>query len=637
MAYSYNKRSFNISDSAGQAANQMIASAQRQATTLVQNAQQTMNSLANFTVTLPPPPVIPPIVRASSSAGGGVGHGRADDSQDINVDIPEMPPPPPTNTSSIAVTIPTFNKSVVISPPAAPAALVPDATPVRPGIDRAIALPDAPALSIPVSPVLDDILVPTFDFPTLPTFDDAAPQFTEAKPNVAMQWNEPEYFSPVLDDLRAKIRAIFAGGTGLPAAVEQALFDKAASREEAQVVKNTQEAFDTFARRGFAMPPGMLVAQVNAAREEGQLRVNAINRETFIEAAKWQLENLKMAVEQGVAAENMMIQLHNNAVNRGFEAIKAVLDGNIALYNASVSLFNARQNAFQVAAGVYKTKIDAELSRIEVYKAEIEGVRVRGERNEQRVREYTARLQAVSQQVEIYKAQMQGAQVEADVTKSIIEAYKTDVDAYAAKLQAEKVRFEAYESQVRGELAKAQILDIDARVFATQMQGAEIGANIKAKEVEAEIAAMNAQTQRFIAELERSKVEIQEASERVRAKLGYMGAQTQALAVDNDAKRAEREADIRIGEQQLQATIEAAKMAVAQYQATASTAVEQARLRVTAIQGASQAASTLAAGAMAAIHVGATVSNSQNVGFGVSYSESGSEQTQTIIKPATAK
>ena len=632
MAYSYSKGSVSLNDSAAQAANQMITSAQQQASTLVQNAQQIMHSLADFTVTLPPPPVIPPIVRGSSGAGGGAGHGGADNSQDINVDIPDVPPPNTPNPHSIAVAIPMFNKSVVISPPAAPAALVPDATPVRPGIDRAIALPDAPALSIPVSLVLDDILVPTFDFPTLPTFDDAAPQFTEAKPNVAMQWNEPEYFSPVLDDLRAKIRAIFAGGTGLPAAVEQALFDKAASREEAQVVKNTQEAFDTFARRGFAMPPGMLVAQVNAAREEGQLRVNAINRETFIEAAKWQLENLKMAVEQGVAAENMMIQLHNNAVNRGFEAVKAVLDGNIALYNASVGLFNARQNAFQVAAGVYKTKIDAELSRIEVYKAEIEGVRVRGERNEQRVREYTARLQAVSQQVEIYKAQMQGAQVEADVTKSIIEAYKSDVDAYAAKLQAEKVRFEAYESQVRGELAKAQILDVDARVFATQMQGAEIDANIKAKEVEAEVAVMNAQTQRFIAELERSKVEIQEASERVRAKLGYMSAQTQALAVDNDAKRAEREADIRIGEQQLQATIEAAKVAVAQYQATASTAVEQARLRVTAIQGASQAASTLAAGAMAAIHVGATVSNSQSVGASVSYSESGSEQTQTIRK-----
>jgi hypothetical protein len=45
-----------------------------------------------------------------------------------------------------------------------------------------------------------------------------------------------------------------AGGTGLPAAVEQALFDRARSREESQTTKAVQEAFDTFATRGFNTP-----------------------------------------------------------------------------------------------------------------------------------------------------------------------------------------------------------------------------------------------------------------------------------------------------------------------------------------------------------------------------------------------
>lgn len=629
MAYSFGAKDVNIPDTASTTAQQLIATNSAQATQLVASAQAALSALGSFTApTLAAAPVIPAFTRPTSSSGGGAGVTNGGSAAtDISIVLPAMPSKPTVNTSDINVSVPTFAGSVSINPPAAPAALDSSGSPTRPNIDTNIAIPDAPQINMPPSPNIEDVLVPAFNFPTLPLFTDTAPTFTEATPNVALEWNEPVYYSPLLDDLRIKVRDVLAGGSGLPAAVEQALFDRARSREESQTTKAVQEAFDTFATRGFNMPPGMLVAQVNAAREEGQMRVSGINRDTMIEAAKWQLENLRMAVEQGIAAENMMIQLHNNGLNRGFEAAKAVIDGHIALFNATVNLYNARQQGFQVASQVYKTKIDAELSRIEVYKAEIEGVKVKGERNEQRVREYTARLQAVTQTVEIYKAQMQGAQTEADVAKAVIESYKTDVDAYSAKLQAEKTRFEAYESAVRGELAKAQILDIDARVFATRMQGAGIQADIQTKMVDAEIATINADTQRFVAELDRSKVELQAASERVQAKLGYMSADTQRFAAENEKARAEREADIRIGEQQLQANIEAAKLGVQQYQTNTQVAIENARLHVTAMQGAAQAASTMAAGAMAAVHVGAQISTGLSYGRTYDVKESGSEQT----------
>lgn len=629
MAYTYGFKSVNIPDTASTVAQNLINTNAAQAQTLVASATQALSTLGSFQLpALGAPPTIPALTRPPASSSPSSAAKGDSSGVDISVSVPSAPAKPSISTSDIDVSVPTFAGSVNINPPQAPGALDTSGVPTRPNVDTEIAIPDAPQISMPASPNIEDILVPAFSFPTLPVFNDTAPEFDGAAPNIVLEWDEPTYYSPMLDDLRTKIRDVLAGGTGLPPAVEQAIFDRARSREESQTSKAVQEAFDTFANRGFNMPPGMLVAQVNAAREDGQMRVSGINRDTMIEAAKWQLESLRAAIEQGIAAENMMVQLHNNAANRGFEAAKAVIDGHIALYNATVSLYNARQQGFQIASQVYKTKIDAELSRIEVYKAEIEGVKVKGERNEQRVREYTARLQAVAQTVEIYKAQMQGAQTEADVTKAVIESYRSDVEAYSAKLQAEKTKFEAYESAVRGELAKAQILDIDARVFATQMQGAGIQADIKTKMVDAEVAAMNAETQRFIAELDRSKVELQLASERVQAKLGYMSADTQRFAAENEKARAEREADIRIGEQQLQANIEAAKLGMQQYQTQSQTAIEQARLHVTAMQGAAQAGATLAAGAMAAVHVGANISSSLAYGRSASYQESGSEVTQ---------
>ena len=630
MAYQFRASGVNIPDTAATTASNMITSAQTQATSLVTAAQTAIGALGAFSMpALPTPPTVPPITRSTGSGGGGAGVASGGSATtDISITPPAVPAKPSINTSDIDVDVPTFNSSVILNLPTAPAALDTSGAPTRPQVDTNVVLPTAPSIQMPPDPNIQDIVVPEFNFPTLPTFNETAPTFNEAAPNIVLDWQEPAYYSDTLDDLRAKVRDIFAGGSGLPAAVEQALFDRARTREEAQVKKSVQEAFDTFANRGFNMPPGMLVAQVNAAREDGQMKINGINRDTMIEAAKWQLDSLKMAMEQSIAADTLMVQQFNNGLNRNFEAAKAVIEGHLSLYNATVNLYNARQQGFQVASQVYKTRIDAELSQIEVYKAEIEGVKVKGERNEQRVREYTARLQAVAQSVEIYKAQMDGAKTQADVTRSVIESYRSDVEAYSAKLQAEKTKFEAYESAVRGELAKAQILDIDARVFATRMQGAGMQADVKAKMVEAEIATLNADTQRFIAELERTKVEIQAASERVQAKLGYMSADTQRFAAENEKTRAEREADIRIGEQMLQANIEAAKLGVAQYQASTQTAIEHARVQVTAIQGAAQASSTLAAGAMAAVHVGANISSS--LGYSRSYgvSESGQETTQ---------
>ncbi len=635
MSYAYGNKDVHIDDKAASMAQTMITSAQAQAQSLITSAQAAISSLGTFNPpTMPTPPAIPAFTRTTSNSGGAVS-GAATDSggtADISVEIPAAPSKPSVTTSSINVALPGFSSSVSLNIPTAPGALDTSGAPTRPAVNTTVTTPDAPTITMPHDPTTVDIVVPVFTFPTLPTFNDTAPEFSGVAPNLHLDWMEPTYYSDTLDDLRVRVRSILAGGTGLPAAVEQALFDRARSREEVQVKKAVQEAFDTFAGRGFNMPPGMLVAQVNTAREEGQLRINSINRDIMAEAAKWQLDSLKMAVEQGLAAENMMVQQFNNGVNRTFEAAKLVLEGQLSLYNATVSLYNAQQQGYQIAAQVYKTKIDAELAQIEVYKAQIEGVKVQGERNEQKVREYTARLQAASQVVEVYKAQMEGAKTQADVNRAVIESYRTDVEAYAAKLQAEKTKFEAYESAVRGETAKAQILDVEARVFATRMQGSSIEAEIKAKMVDAEIAKINADTQRFVAELDRSKVEIQKASERVQAKLGFMSANTQRYAAENEKVRAEREADIRIGEQMLQANIEAAKLGVAQWQASTQSAIEQSRVQVTAIQGAAQASATLAAGAMAAIHVGAQVSSSVGNSRSYSATESGQEQTITSRK-----
>ena len=92
-----------------------------------------------------------------------------------------------------------------------------------------------------------------------------------------------------------------AGGTGLPPAVEDALFSSARERDSSETARAVQEAVDTWAGRNFSMPPGMLAKSVSVVREQGRLKAAETNRDILIEAAKWEIENIRFAVQQGLA------------------------------------------------------------------------------------------------------------------------------------------------------------------------------------------------------------------------------------------------------------------------------------------------------------------------------------------------
>ncbi|AAT47248.1 hypothetical protein F116p57 [Pseudomonas phage F116] len=145
--------------------------------------------------------------------------------------------------------------------------------PERPDIDTTVEIPDAPQIAMPDMEALEQIRLPEFVFPELPTFDATPPDASGITvPNVFINWLEPEYQSEVLDELQAKIKELMAGGTGLPAPIEQALFARARERDSGETTRAVQEAVDTWAARNFSMPPGMLARQVDVVREQGRLK-----------------------------------------------------------------------------------------------------------------------------------------------------------------------------------------------------------------------------------------------------------------------------------------------------------------------------------------------------------------------------
>lgn len=508
------------------------------------------------------------------------------------------------------LTIPDFVSSIsALNIPAAPAWSSPGTAPTRPA-DMDVELPVAPDVALPPMPTLTEITIPAFAGINVPTFSASAPEFEATALPGILQWAEPTYHPVILDELVGKLRELWNGEHGIPAAVEQAMRERAASAEDTIANREIDEVADEFSMRGFTMPTGMQAARVDQLRENLALKKISANRDLTIKFAEWQIENVRFACQQAIAAENVYVNLHLNSAQRMFEAARFQIESQLNIYNAQVSLFNARMSGYQIEAQVFKTLLDAELSKIEVFKAEVEAEIARGQVNEQKVRVYTAQVQALSTAIEIFKARMQGAQIQSDVARNRIEAYKADVQAYAERIGAEKVRFDAYESQVKGEAAKAGIIDAEARAYAALIQGKSAISDISVKRAELTIQRNRATIEAYIADLDAEKARIQSQSSVIQAGAQAYIADTQRFAAVAGAETAKAQLQVTAKEAELRTNISFYQAQVQAYIGNMEQMIRQAALVVDALKAAGQISSTLAAGAMAGVHVGATLSGS---------------------------
>lgn len=520
--------------------------------------------------------------------------------------------------------------------PDAPVAIpinIPDApdmaaiqAPERPTIDTTVEMPAAPDIVMPDMEALEQINIPDFVFPDLPTFDATPPDAsTIAIPNVFINWSEPVYTSEVLDDLTAKVKTMMAGGTGLPAAIEDALFSRARERDSAETTRSVQEAVDTWAGRNFSMPPGMLVKATDVAREQGRLKAAELNRDILVEAAKWEIESIRFAVEQGMALEQLTQNLYNNMANRLFEVAKFQAEAQIRVFDAQISLFNAQNEAFKTLGDVYRVKLDGAIAKLTAYKTAIEGQVALGQINQQRVDVFKAKLDAVQSNVEVYKAMMQGAQVRADTIKTQFDAYKADVQAFAEQINAEKVKFDAYESRIKGEQAKAGVYDSQARAYASTIQGLASKADVKVKGAQLKMEAARVKVSKFLADVDAYKAQLQANLGEVQYVTTAFTAQVDAWKSQASANVADAEMQSRFADMNTRTAIAYSEMQMSEYTAKMTNAVQQAQIALDAAKALGQYTAQLAAGAMSAAHVSASISGSGSA----SSSDSRSTSTST--------
>lgn len=548
-------------------------------------------------------------------------------------------PTPPTLTdiefnapAKPSTTLPADPTVMIPSPPTL--GLIPE--PGSPPTLSQVAIPDYISQPLPEVPTLEQLSLPTAPDVNLEQFSLERPDFQNPLPylydnDYIRNANEARaaIFDTVDDSFYAaeaefnlrnaegaktnqRLGAMLDGGTGLPAPVEQALFDRAINREEVSSEQAVAQASQEWAARGFTLPGSTLLARVSEARQNNRTARAQLNREILIQVHTQEIENLRFSVQQGIALQGQMfdqyIRLHDagrQMADRAFDVARAIFDARLEVFRTELQIYQA-----DIAAFAEKVKI--ELAKLEVFRSQLEAQRILGEINEQEVRLYEAQLRGVLAGVEVFKAEVEGANAQIRAQTNQLEQFKITVDAYVARLQGERTKFDIFDTTVRAEESKVRVFEAQVSAYAQQIAAYRA-------EVEAEAARTNAigslnenRTRAYAAEAQgwssvanydianlNAEVEVLRAN--VQKYTGLLGAEE--ARVRGEARNAEIQ--FQQNQAQITASIKAVDQAIAQLQLASTLGLE-------ATKTTAQVNAQLAASAMSGISVSAGISESSS-------------------------
>lgn len=564
------------------------------------------------TIALPPdlpnPPAAPNIT-AAFHASLGLGFASEPTLGEISPQVIEEFNPEDITIPNISGERPTFTSlGLTLNIPDTPSYNQP-AEPTPPSIvDIDDEIPEQPAPSYGAAPELEELLLPTLPTLTTPTFGATLPTFSVQAPEPVIQWSEPTYTSTIKDAVGSAIQEMLEGGTGLPADVEQALWDRARSREDVAAAGVVDAVIEEWAARGFIVPAGLLNRQVQVARESAQLKVNGLSRDIAIEQANLEQKNRQFAVTAGLDYERVFTAIFLAVVQRNFEIAKFGAEMQLQVYRTRIEAFRVELDVYNAYLAKYKADLEVALFGLQIFRAQIELEKAKGDINVAKVQAFKAKVDAYGSQVDAYKALVQAVGVRADVQKTKADVYRSQVDGMVAKINGERAKFDAYDSRIKAETSKVQMEGVNAQVFEARTRSWAEASRVLLAGTELEFKENQQQLDWNIANMRR-------VSEYTGQQLNVIQAKLAAFQANVSRSVASFNADAEGARLNVQTTTAAQQTAIARYQVQtdqwktrAQEIIQFGLANIESQKAIAQMVSTWISGAMAGTHVSAGIS-----------------------------
>lgn len=343
-----------------------------------------------------------------------------------------------------------------------------ETAPSAPGVDLQFQYPDL-TVNLPAPPSLLSISTYAFGGVDIPTLAEDVPVLNLVAPSIREYTPGTQYTSGLLTTLKNTLQdRIENGGTGLPADVENALWDRGRDREYRQM-RDALADLERMETLGFSFPPGVYVdARVKIQTEMGYNAAN-ISREIMIEQAKLELSNILKALDTATAVEGKLIDYTNSIEQRAFESAKYATQAGVEIYNAQVRSYAAYVDAYKTKVAIYEAQIRGQLAKVEAYKAEIEAEQAKAQTNTALVQQYKVQVDAALSAIEIFKAEVGAIQAKAEIEKLKVEIFGEQVKAYGAKVNAFTANVEGFRASIQAESSKQEAFKAAVDAYSAQV------------------------------------------------------------------------------------------------------------------------------------------------------------------------
>jgi len=492
--------------------------------------------------------------------------------------------------------------------------------------------PSPPAITDPTIPTKPTVIMPDVPGIILPTMPESAnPNFPtwDANPPDASNLVPPEPYITdggkefvLIDGLKEKIEDMIRGDRpAITNEAEDAMVNREAERAE-QIQNDTIDRIKAeWSRKRWPLPNGVLVAMVEEAELNYSNKRLDLSKDVLIKNLELTQANTHKGIDAGVQLQGLYMNIADAIARRVFEASKALTEAMVASYNAGVKKLEITVTIYQTRAQVYETIIKAELGKLEVYKAQLDAARLTIDMNDARVKIYQSQLAGVNALIELYRTEMEGAKTFVEIQRARLDAYRTQIEGFVAGINAETAKYSMYRAKIEGETSKVEVFSKQADAYKAQVGAKAAELSAKTDTLKAYAEANKATASQYAAEVDAFKSIIQGEAERINALAKGYTAEIEGYKATVDGAASFANLEVKVYDARVQALlgkanlqIKAAEMEIKNYEV-------EAQLKIESMKGMAQIASSLAIGALTAIHVSAGISGQAQVSTGVSYGE----------------
>lgn len=481
-----------------------------------------------------------------------------------------------------------------------------------------ITIPDAPTYTLPADPELYTLALPAIPDLNIPEFEGVRPTLALTAPEEGLNWTYDGHDESEINAIRASLSSMRINGLALPAAIEQAIFDRARGREDVLALQQEREAERLAASRGLRQSAGLLNKIVQDIRDKARIASAGASRDIGIEIARQNVEAIRFAITQGTALESALLQQHVAIQGLLLDAAKAAHAALIDVFNGQVALHNAQWEGFKVEASVYESKIRALSAQADVLKTRIEAEKVKGDVNEGLVRAFAEKVRSLSALADMHRAQVEAAKAKGEINVQRLEQARIRLQSYGIDVDAWAKQWDAYKAQVDAEANGVRYYEAMANVYGSRVQAVRAVGEIQNDRTRNQIAAQGQQIEVFRATLDGIRTRVAAQSANVDAAVKVFQAKTSLFGTEGQVSAAESAAGDRTAQLKMEQSRLLFDGAVQSAKLAADFGIKKAELAIEGSRGAAQVWGQLAASVMSGVNLSASSGYSESTSFNYS-------------------